>query len=130
MADKVKAWSKYGPRLERGTPITSEMLIRRLVRNTNQSRGSILAVLSELDEVIVDGLMEGRIVQLPNGTHYQPYGRSDGSVHVRVRVNPKILNELETNFHGEWINAENIGKDEAEIISLWNEANPDNPIVE
>jgi len=29
---------------------------------------------------------------------------------------------------GKWINAQNIGKEEAEIIALWNAAHPDDPV--
>ena len=33
-------------------------------------------------------------------------------------------------FRGKWINGENIGKSEAEIIALWNKAHPDDPVEE
>ncbi|MBI4770885.1 MAG: hypothetical protein HY784_10880 [Chloroflexi bacterium] len=60
MAKKIQAWSTYGPRLEPASPMTSEELIENIVAATNQSRGSVLAVLSELDEQIEAGLKAGR----------------------------------------------------------------------
>jgi hypothetical protein len=31
-------------------------------------------------------------------------------------------------FRGKWVNAENIGKSESEMIALWNEEHPSDPI--
>lgn len=128
MAKAIRAWVEYGPRLEPTDPITSEGLIERIVAATNQSRGSVKAILDELDVQTEICLKEGHIVQLPNGTHFKPSGHKDGSIDVNVRVNPRIVRNINTNFRGRWKNAENIGKSEAEIIALWNAAHPDNLI--
>ena len=128
MTKAIKAWTKFGPRLEPKDPMDPEEIIRKIVKVTNQSRGSVLAVLSELDVQLEDGLMEGRVVQLPNGTHFRPVGKKDGRVDIQVRINPTIDRNVNANFSGKWRNAENIGKSEAEIVSLWNETHPDDPI--
>lgn len=128
MAKKIQAWVEFGPRLEPTDPITPEGLIERIVAATNQSRGSVKAILDELDVQTEILLKEGHIVQMPNGTHFKPSGHKDGSVDVNVRVNPRIVRNVNTNFRGRWKNAENIGKSEAEIIALWNAAHPDNLI--
>ncbi len=128
MAKKIQAWAEFGPRLERAAPMKGEELIENIVAATNQSRGSVLAVLSELDVQIESALKAGRIVHLPNSTHYQPTGKKDGSIDIDVRVNPDLDKRVNSGFHGKWINSANIGKDEAEIIAVWNEAHPDDPI--
>lgn len=128
MAKKIQAWVEFGPRLEPTDPVTPEGLIERIVAATNQSRGSVKAILDELDVQTEILLKEGHIVQMPNGTHFKPSGHKDGSVDVNVRVNPRIVRNVNTNFRGRWKNAENIGKSEAEIIALWNAAHPDNLI--
>ncbi len=128
MAKKIQAWVEFGPRLEPTDPITPEGLIERIVAATNQSRGSVKAILDELDVQTEILLKEGHIVQMPNGTHFKPSGHKDGSVDVNVRVNPRIVKNINTGFRGRWKNAENIGKSEAEIIALWNAAHPDNLI--
>ncbi|NLY74257.1 MAG: hypothetical protein GX075_03035, partial [Firmicutes bacterium] len=61
----MRRWTKYRPRLERTTPMTSEELIENIVAATNQSRGSVQAVLAELDAQIESALKSGRIVKLP-----------------------------------------------------------------
>lgn len=130
MAKKIQAWTKFGPRIELAPPMKSEELIENIIAATNQSRGSVLAVLSELDVQIESALKAGRIIHLPNGTHYEPVGKKNGSINIDVRVNPDLDKRVNAGFRGKWINRENIGKSEAEIIALWNEAYPDDPIEE
>jgi len=128
MAKKIQAWTAFGPRIVLGDPMTREELIENIVAATNQSRGSVLAVLAELDVQIEAGLKAGRIVQLPNGTHYEPVGKKDGSIDIYVRVNPDVDKLVNVGFRGNWLNAENKGKEEAAIIALWNAANPGDPV--
>lgn len=109
--------------------MSKDELIENIVAATNQSKGSVIAVLAELDVQVEAGLKAGRIVQLPNGTHFKPTGKSDGSIDINVRVNPEVDKRVNAGFRGKWKNAENIGKDEAAIIALWNAKHPDDPIA-
>jgi hypothetical protein len=128
MAKKIQAWSTLGPRIQLGAPMTNQEIVENIINATNQSRGSVLAVLSELDVQIESGLKAGRIVRMPNGTHFEPIGKKDGSIDVGVRVNPAVTKRVNTEFRGTWINGENFGIAEAEIIALWNEKYPADPI--
>ena len=56
MAKKIQAWAEFGPRLEPADPMTGDELIENIITATNQSRGSVLAVLAELDTQIEAGL--------------------------------------------------------------------------
>ncbi len=125
MAKKIQAWVEFGPRIELAATMTSNELIENIVAATNQSRGSVLAVLSELDVQIEAGLKAGRIVHLPNGTHYEPIGKKDGSIDLSVRVNPDVDKRVNSEFRGKWLNSANFGKSQDEIIALWNEKHPD-----
>jgi nucleoid DNA-binding protein len=128
MAKKIQAWSAFGPKIVHGLPMTKDELIENIIQTTNQSKGSVLAVLSELDVQLEAGLRAGRIVQLPNGTHFEPIGKKDGTVNINVRVSPELDKRVNAGFRGKWLNAENIGKSEAEMVALWNEAHPEDPI--
>ncbi|MBU0510074.1 MAG: hypothetical protein KKD28_12410 [Chloroflexi bacterium] len=130
MAKKIKMWQELGPKLESATPMEAEEIIDELIAATNQTRGSILAVLSELDVAIEKSLKAGRIVKLPNGTSFRPIGKKDGRVKISLRLNPRVTNGVNSEFRGQWINAENIGKTEAEMIPIWNVLHPDDPIEE
>lgn len=70
----------------------------------------------------------GRIVHLPNDTHYEPTGKKDGSIDIDVRVNPDLDKRVNSEYRGKWLNPANIGKNQDEIIALWNEAHPGDPI--
>ncbi len=128
MAKKIKMWATLGPKIVLSDPMTKEELIENIVAATNQSKGSVIAVLAELDVQIESGLKAGRIVHLPNGTHYEPVGKKDGSINISVRVSPEVDKQLNAGFRGKWANAENIGKTEAEMIALWNEKFPEDPV--
>lgn len=130
MAKKIQAWTAYGPKISLGDPMKKEELIENIIAATNQSRGSVLAVLAELDVQIESGLKSGRIVQLPNGTHFEPIGKKDGSIDIGVRVNPDLDKKVNAGFRGTWVNSANIGKTETEIVALWNEEHPDDQILD
>ena len=128
MAKRIQVWSKYGPRVALGDPMTPEEVIENVVSATNQSKGSVLAVLSELDVQIKAGLKAGRIVRLPNGLRFEPVGKKDGYVNIVVNVSNEMDVAVNSLFRGKWVNAENIGKSESEMIALWNEEHPSDPI--
>ena len=128
MAKKIQAWTEFGPRLEPATPLTDKELVEQITVGSNESMSSTLAVLTFIDTVLEQALKTGRIVQLPNGTHFRPIGKKDGSIEISVRVNPELARRVNTDFRGKWQNAQNIGKNEEEIIALWNAAHPDDLI--
>lgn len=86
-------------------------------------------MLSELDVVIGKGLKAGRIVKPPNGTTFRPIGKKDDIIKIGLRLNPMITTEVNSQFRGEWINANNIGISEADMITLWNEIHPEDPVT-
>ena len=127
MSETIKMWSMYGPRVVHGKPMKPDEVIENVILVTNQSKGSVLAVLSELDVQILAGLKAGRIVRLPNGTRFEPVGDKNGNIHIRVTVSPEMEKNLNTSFRGDWANAENIGKSEAEMIEYYNGKHPEAP---
>ena len=128
MARNIQVWATYGPKIVLGDPMTEEEIIENMVAATNQSKGSVLAVLAELDVQLESGLKAGRIVYLPNGTHYEPIGKKDGSIDISVRVNPELDRKINAGFRGKWLNSENKNKTEAEMIAIWNKEHPNDQI--
>ena len=124
MAKKIQAWRAYGPRLKLRDPITSTELTRSLIEHTNQTKGTVLGVLSELDVVIEEALKAGRPVRLPNGIIYTPVIKNDGSITIKVRVPRDMTKRVGAEFTGPIENRENIGIEEAEVIARWNAAHP------
>ena len=130
MAKKIQAYTEFGPRLEPATPLSGDELIEQITEGSNESMSSVLAVLSALDSATEQALKAGRIVQMPNGTHYRPIGKQDGTIKIKVRVNPFVIRDVNDNYRGEWRNAENIGKSTDELVALWNEEHPEDPVVD
>src|SRR5689334_20129941 len=128
MASKIEAWTEFGPKLEHATPMEDKEFVEQVTVGSNESASSVLAVLTFMDAVLEQALKAGRIVQLPNGMHFRPTGKKDGSVEINVRVDPELVKRINTGFVGKWKNAQNKEKTEAEIIALWNAAHPDDPI--
>ena len=130
MAKRIQAWTEFGPRLEPATPLSGDELVEQLTEGSNESMSSVLAVLSALDAAMEQALKTGRIVRLPNGTHFKPTGKKDGRVEIDVRVNPDVKRRINAGFRGEWRNVENIGANEEQIFALWNAAHPDDLVEE
>ena len=128
MAKKIQMWHRLGPRLVPTDPVEAEEVIELLIETTNQTRGSLLAILSELDVILERSLKTGRSVKLPNGTIFRPVGKKDGSISVKSRFSTRMSKSIDAGKRAEWINAENIGKTEAEMIAIWNDLYPDDPI--
>jgi hypothetical protein len=128
MAKKIEAWTEHGPRIDLTAPMTEAEVIENIIAGTNQSKGSVLGTLSELDVQLEAGLKAGRIVHLPNGLHFEPVGKRDGSIEIRVRVGQDLVKRVNQDFRGQWINGENKGITEADVIRRWNVRHPDDPI--
>ena len=60
--------------------------------------------------------------------HFELIGKKDGSIDIGVHVNPDLDKKVNDGFRGKWVNGENIGKSEAELIALWNSKHPNDPI--
>ncbi len=128
MAHRVQAFATYGPRIKPATVMESEEFIMQLVVGTNQSRGSPLAVLLEIESISENALKSGRIVKLPNGMTLRPVMKRNGRVEIAVRLNPAMIRRVNTEFRGKVINPGNAGKSDAEFVELWNSEHPEDPI--
>ena len=128
MAHKVQASATYGPRILSSTTMEADEFVEQLVNSTNQSRGSLLAMLAEMDAISEIALKNGRIVKLPNGMTLRPVMKRNGQIQILVHVNRSLTRRVNGGFRGKVVNAENIGRSEGELIQLWNENHPDDPI--
>ncbi len=130
MAKKIKMWQELGPRLAPVPALEAEEIIEELIATTNQTRGSILAIMAELDVSLERAFKAGRRVHMPNGMIFRPVGKKDGSIIVKGYISSRMARSIKAEKRAKWINAENIGKSEPEMIVIWNELHPDDPIEE
>jgi hypothetical protein len=129
MASKVTALHQYGPRIQLKQRATIEEFQDYFTR-FSPAFGCI-ATAFHLDKrtVLTRLLLQGRAAQTGIAT-YTPTISLDGRLNVRVRINPELLRELNRPgaFQGHVINARNIGRSSDDLVALWNEEHPTDPI--
>jgi hypothetical protein len=64
-----------------------------------------------------------------HGLRFEPVGKKDGYVNIVFNVSQEMDAAVNSTFRGKWINADNIVKSESEMIALWNEQPPEDPIL-
>jgi hypothetical protein len=76
-------------------------------------------------------LLDGRPVHTGVAI-YTPNIDLDGTFEVKVRVDKRVLRALnaEGAFRGTLANTEHIGKRAADLVALWNDEHPDDPVEE
>ncbi len=131
MAKRIEAITAYRPRLELGDPATEQRYMELVTQRTTLSLGVVKNVQESEVEALIGLLLDGRPVHTGT-TIYTPNLDLDGSLEIKVRVDRRILQELNMpgRFRGRIANAENIGKTSDDLVALWNAAHPDNPVAD
>jgi hypothetical protein len=131
MASKIRAIKAYCPRIELGKTAQLDELVGYLADRTGLNEGEIRMVMTELRDAVVFFNRTGRGVKLEGLGIYAPKIDLEGNFGVSHRLDKRIENELNAPgaFGGEIINRENIGKTSDDLVALWNEDNPDDPVT-
>ncbi len=130
MAKKIQAIATYRPRIDMGMAADPDRFLNLVTQRTTLSRGVVKNVQESEVETLVGLLAEGRSVRTGVAT-YIPSLSLDGSVHIQVRVDRRILTALNAPgaLRGKLINAENVGKTATDLVQQWNEAHPGDPVA-
>jgi len=129
MAKQIQAINAYRPRLELGDPATAQRYMELVTQRTTLSPGVVKNVQESEVETLIGLLLEGRAVHTGISI-YTPSIDLDGDLEVKIRVDARILRELNAKgaFRGRTTNADNIGKAAADLVALWNADHPDDPV--
>jgi hypothetical protein len=129
MANRIKAIKALCPRLELDSPASEERFMELITQRTTLSAGVVKNVQESEVETLTGLLLEGRSVHTGVAV-YSPSIGLDGKLTVNVRVDVRILRALNMPgaYRGKIINAGNIGQGAAELVALWNQANPGDPV--
>ena len=130
MAHRIKAVNAYRPRLEQGNTVQKPELLRALSRATSLVEGSVDQTMKELRDQIIEYCRAGRAVKVEGLGTWTPTIGLDGKLKIQYRPDPAFTYGLNIPgiFSGKIINRENIGKTGEELVSLWNEANPEDQV--
>jgi hypothetical protein len=131
MASKIKVIGMYRSRVNQGNTVQKPELIRALSRATGLVEGSIDQVIKELRDQIIEFNHAGRAVKVEGLGTYAPNISLDGTFDLQYRADTAFGNALNIPgiFTGTIVNRENIGKTGEELVSKWNQANPEDPVT-
>jgi hypothetical protein len=130
MASRIKAISTLRPKIALEGTVQQDELFEFIAGRTRLTAGSLLQVLIELHEAIVFFNSYGRGVKIDGLGTYLPNLRLDGTLDIEHRQDPTLKKNLSRrDFGGTILNRANIGKSADELVALWNEAHPDDPVV-
>ncbi len=129
MAHRIQAVTAYRPRLVLAEAASEEKYMEQITRRTTLSAGVVKNVQESEVETLIGLLLEGRPVHTGIAI-YTPNIDLDGDLEIKVRVDKRLVRALNAAgaFQGRIHNAANIGKSAADLVEMWNEANPNDPV--
>jgi hypothetical protein len=132
MANRMNAVSTYRPKINLGQLVQTPELSRYIARGTALNRGEIGNVLDELNEAVIFYALQGIPVKINGLGIFIPAIKTNGKLRVGLRLDSSIRKALnaESAFSGKVINRENVGLTLEELIALWDEEHPEDPVVE
>jgi hypothetical protein len=130
MAPRIKAIGAYRPRIDQGKTVQKPELLRSSSRATGLVEGTLDLGIKELRDQIVEFCRAGRAVKIEGLGTWTPNISLDGRLDIQYRADNALINGLNLPgvFTGKIINRENIGKSGEELIAMWNEAYPEDPV--
>jgi hypothetical protein len=130
MASRIKAINAYMPRIELGRRAEMDELIDLIAARTGLNEGEIRQVLLEMRDSVLFYNLQGRAVKLEGLGTYTPVIQLDGDFKVGHRADVALKKGLNApgEFRGDIENSENIGKTGDDLVAMWNEDHPDDPV--
>ena len=132
MTQRIAAINAFRPRLDLGKTVQKPELVRQLSRATGMNEGFADQALKETRDWIIENNRAGRPVKIEGLGTWIPKIGLDGKFSIDYRPDQALLNGLNTpdTFSGDIIHRENIGMTAADLVALWNEAHPEDPVIE
>jgi nucleoid DNA-binding protein len=131
MALKIKAFGIIRPRLKMGKPVRVREIAKYIADRTSLNSGEIKNVIDELHDTVVHFCMQGRTVIFEGLGRYSPKLSIFGDIgikHVTAKEIKKSVNDIEV-YKGTIINRENIVGTVDELVAIWNDQHPEDPIT-
>lgn len=130
MASRITAISTYRPRVDLGKRADTNDLVDLIAARTGLNEGDVRQVLLELRDAVIFFNRQGQPVKLEGLGTYTPSIKLDGTFGVGRRADTALTRALNVpgEFRGDIKNREHIGKTSEDLVALWNEAHPDDPI--
>jgi hypothetical protein len=131
MAHRIKAINAYRPRVEQGNTVQKPELIRALSRATSLVEGSVDQTMKELRDQLIEYCRTGRAVKVEGLGTWTPTIGLDGTLDIQYRPDPAFSYGLNIPgvFTGTILNREYIGSTSEDLVTRWNEDNPEDIVT-
>jgi nucleoid DNA-binding protein len=132
MALKVKAINLTRVKLKMQKPVRVNEMVKYIADRTSLNSGEIKNVIDELHDTVVHFCMQGRTVIFEGLGRYSPNISISGEIGIRHATDNKLqkaVNDLQV-YKGEVVNRENIVNTADELIAIWNEQHPEDPVTD
>jgi hypothetical protein len=130
MAHSIQAINAYRPRIELGKTVQKPALLRAVSRATSLVEGTLELAITETRDQIIEICRSGRAVKVEGLGRFEPVMDLDGNLSISFRPDPTFAYSLnEKAFEGIILNPGNIGKTSEQLIALWNEDHPGDPVI-
>jgi nucleoid DNA-binding protein len=115
-----------------GKPVRVSEIAKYIADRTSLNSGEIKNVIDELHETVVHFCMQGRTVIFEGLGRYSPKISISGEIgikHVTDRNLKKAVNDLDI-YKGAIVNRENIVDTADDLVAIWNEQYPGDPVTD
>jgi nucleoid DNA-binding protein len=130
MASRIQAINAYRPRVKLGRRAENKELVEFIARSTGLNESGVSQVLLELRDAVVFFNRQGRAVKLEGLGTYTPSVDLEGQIKVSHRADSHLKRELnDGDFRGDIERRENVGKTSDDLVTMWNDDNPDDPVA-
>lgn len=131
MAKLIEAVHAKRPKVQKGKAAGLKEVVNIIIGRTSQNHGATYQALMEFMYVLSLLLNSARPVVLPGLGTFTPSISLDGRVKVNLRVDKGLLSALNADdalIKEHIINKTMIGKSTEDLVVLWNEEHPDDPV--
>ena len=131
MASRIRAIKAMQASIEAERTAEMRDLVEFMQRRTGLNAGEAWQVLMEFRDALIFFAQHGQALKLPEIGTFTPTLRTDGDFHITFRPAVELQNAINSrNFYGTLRNKSNRGKSADELVALWNELHPEDPVEE
>ena len=131
MAKRLHAINAYRPRVVHGKHAKLPRLEEYVSRISMLRHGGLTYAMQVFTRALLHYSRLGRPVQVKGLGTFLVSIRLDGTLNLGFRPDPDLRSELnEGQFEGDIRGRKYIGKTSQELVDLWNQEHPDDPVEE
>lgn len=131
MALRIQSVSAYAPKLVLDRTADMKELVPHIAARTSANDSGVSEILKEMRDAIITFALAGRAVKFEGVGTFKPKINLKGEIKLTFIPESEVKARLNTPraFLGVIRNKDNRGKSSDELVAIWNEEHPDDPIA-